>query len=93
MSTMTYPLAMPEELMAKARDVATSAGVSVADAMRLGLEEGLPVVKQKLGKKPFPFDAKPMTAADAKRCYATPDPEWDAVEAAMCRHPGPEPED
>jgi hypothetical protein len=80
MKTDTYPLAMPEELLNEVRIVARETGLSLADAMRQSMKLGLPTLRQRLSRGPI----KPMTRKEAKEAYA-PDPEWDALEAAMTK--------
>jgi hypothetical protein len=64
------------------RKVAKETGLSVADAMRQSMKLGLPRLREKLGAQ----IVKPFTAAEARQAFA-PDPEWDALAAAMAQLP------
>ena len=78
MKNETYPLALPPDLLGEARQTAKAAGLSLADAMRQSLKLGLPKLREQLAS-PSP---KPFTPEEAREAVA-PDPEWDAVTAAM----------
>jgi len=84
MKSETYPLAMPRELLAEVRKTAKKTGLSVADAMRQSMKLGLPRLREQLAPKGQPL--KPLSRAEARQAFA-PDPEWDALEAAMARLP------
>ena len=82
MKNETYPLTLPLDLLRELRQTAQTAGVSLADAMRQSLELGLPKLKEQLVKPGL----RPFTPEEAKEAFA-PDPEWDAVTAALSRLP------
>ena len=87
MKNATYPLAIPEELLAEVRETSIETGLSMADAMRQSMRLGLPKLRRRLarGKSPA-LPLKPFTRAEAKRAFG-PDREWDALENAMARRP------
>jgi hypothetical protein len=62
----------------EARQTAKAAGLSLADAMRQSLKLGLPKLREQLATQ----SPKPFTPEEAREAFA-PDPEWDAVTAAM----------
>jgi len=78
MKNETYPLVLPPDLFGEARQTANEAGLSLADAMRQSLKLGLPKLREQLSAQ----SPKPFTPEDAREAFA-PDPEWDAVTAAM----------
>jgi hypothetical protein len=78
MKSETYPLALPPDLLGEARQTAKAAGLSLADAMRQSLKLGLPKLREQLAAQAL----KPFTPAEVREAFA-PDPEWDAVTAAM----------
>ena len=82
MKTETYPLALPPALLGEVRQTAKVTGLSLADAIRQSLELGLPKLREQLAT----LSLKPFTSEEAKEAFA-PDPEWDAVTAAMSRLP------
>ena len=82
MKSETYPLAVPPDLLGEVRKVAKDTGLSVADAMRQSMKLGLPQLREKLGAQIL----KPFTPAEARQAFA-PDPEWDALTAAMAQLP------
>jgi hypothetical protein len=87
MKNETYPLAMPPELLGELRETAQETGLSVADAMRQSIKLGLPKLRQQLSA----VKAGPLTPEEARRAFA-PNPDWDALEAAMAGRPVPPPE-
>jgi hypothetical protein len=82
MKTNTYPLAVPSDLLKDLRKAAQQTGLSMADTMRQSMKLGLPGLVTRLSPDPRK-NLKPFTAAESKRCFATPDPEFDAL-AAHC---------
>jgi hypothetical protein len=82
MKSETYPLALPSDLLGEVRRTAKETGLSLADAMRQSLKLGLPKLREQLATPSF----KPFSAEEAAEAFA-PDPEWDAVTAAMSRLP------
>lgn len=88
MKKETYPLALPSDLLSELRETAQATGLSVADAMRQSMKLGLPKLRDQLSPRKVP----PLTAEEARQAFA-PDPEWDALEAAMTSRPVPPPED
>ena len=82
MKNETYPLSLPPDLLGEARQTAKKAGLSLADALQQSLKLGLPKLREQLAT-PAP---KPFTPEEAREAFA-PDPEWDAVTAAMSRLP------
>jgi len=83
MKSETYPLSMPPELLGECRKTAKQTGLSVADAMRQSMKLGLPKLREQLART---AEVKPFTAAESRQAF-DPDPEWDALEAAMARQP------
>lgn len=82
MKSETYPLSLPPNLLVEIRQTAQTAGLSLADAMRQSLELGLPRLREQLATPAL----RPFTREEAEDAFA-PDPEWDAVTAAMSRLP------
>ena len=78
MKSETYPLALPPDLLGEARQTAKEAGLSLAEAMRQSVELGLPKLRERLAARAL----TPFTPEEARVAFA-PDPEWDAVTAAM----------
>ena len=78
MKNETYPLVLSPDLLGEARQTAKEAGLSLADAIRQSLKLGLPKLREQLSAQ----SPKPFTPEDAREAFA-PDPEWDAVTAAM----------
>ena len=62
----------------EARQTAKEAGLSLAEAMRQSVELGLPKLRERLAARAL----TPFTPEEARVAFA-PDPEWDAVTAAM----------
>ncbi len=89
MATTPYPIAMPEELLAEVRRAARETGLSQADVIRQSVKAGLGKVRKQFQTPP---KLRPFTKAEACRAFA-PDPEWDALEAAMTSRVRPPPED
>lgn len=48
---ITYPLAMPDNLMEDVKQAAQESGISAADAMRQAIRLGLPRLRQGLSKE------------------------------------------
>lgn len=74
---------MPADLLTEVRTAAKETGLSVADAMRQSMKLGLPKLREKLARSQ---SLKPFSAVEAREAFA-PDPEWDALAAAMARLP------
>lgn len=89
MKTTSYPLAVPEDLLAEVRETAAATGLSLAAAMRQSMRLGLPRLREQLAPS---VALKPFTKAEAKRAFG-PDPEGDAVAARLAGRRRPEPED
>jgi hypothetical protein len=92
MKTNTYPLAVPSDLLKDLRKAAQQTGLSMADTMRQSMKLGLPGLVTRLSPDPVK-NLKPFTAAESKRCFATPDPEFDALAAHCASLPVPIPEE
>ena len=84
MKNETFPLVLSPDLLGEARQTAKEVGLSLADALRQSLKLGLPKLREQLAT-PSP---KPFTPEEVRDAFA-PDPEWDAVTAAMSRLPIP----
>ena len=78
MKSASYPLAIPEDLLSDVRSAAQETGLSMADAMRQSIRLGLPKLREQLSAS---ARVKPLTAEESRLCYATPNPEFDALEA------------
>jgi hypothetical protein len=89
MKSDTYPLAMPADLIGEVRQAAQATGLSMADTMRQSIRLGLPKLKEQLATNQL----KPFTKEECRRAFKTPDPEFDAIAAAMVRLPMPVPEE
>jgi hypothetical protein len=92
MKSNTYPLAVPPELLKDLRKAARQTGLSVADTMRQSMKLGLPGLVERLSPDPLK-NLKPFTAQESRRCFATPDPEFDALAAHCAALPAPIPEE
>jgi hypothetical protein len=79
MRSETYPLALPKDLLDEVRKTAKETGLSMADTMRQCIKLGMPKLKAELQ------GLKPLTLEEAQRIYGQPDPEWDALTAAMVK--------
>ena len=51
MSTITYPLGLPEELMEEVKRTAADTHLSMADAMRQAIQFGLPKVREGVSRE------------------------------------------
>jgi hypothetical protein len=78
MKNETYPLVLSPDLLGEARQTAKEVGLSLADALRQSLKLGLPKLREQLATPP----PKAFTPEEVREAFA-PDPEWDAVTAAM----------
>jgi hypothetical protein len=78
MKSDTYPLAMPNDLLAEVRRTAKATGLSMADAMRQSMKLGLPRLREQLSAAPL----KPFTPKEIKAAFKR-DKEWEAFESAM----------
>ena len=78
MKNETYSLVLPPDLLGEARQTAKAAGLPLADTLRQSLKLGLPKLREQSATK----SPKPFTPKEAREAFA-PDPEWDAVAAAM----------
>ncbi|PWU15409.1 MAG: hypothetical protein C5B50_15480 [Verrucomicrobia bacterium] len=78
---------MPDDLLREVRRAAKETGLSLADAMRQSMKLGLPKLTEQLSRKAL----KPMTPEECRQCWEVPNPEFDALEAAMARRPPPPP--
>lgn len=89
MKTETYPLAMPKDLLERVRRTAKVTGLSLADAMRQSMKLGLPRLEEQLSTGKI----EPMTPAECRECWATPDPEFDPIATHCASLPKPPPEE
>jgi hypothetical protein len=92
MKTSTYPLAVPTDLLRDLRKASQQTGLSMADTMRQSMKLGLPGLVTRLSPDPVK-NLKPFTAAESRRCFETPDPEFDALAAHCATLPVPIPEE
>ncbi len=92
MKTNTYPLAVPSGLLREVRKAARKTGLSMADTMRQSIRLGLPNLVQQLTPDPIK-NLKPFTAEESRRCFETPNPEFDALSAHCASLPVPIPEE
>jgi hypothetical protein len=77
MSMTTYPLPLPKELMDEVKRTAKETGLSMADAMRLGLQRGLPQVRRALSRE----EDFPEALADTwEKLGPAPRVNYDAIE-------------
>jgi hypothetical protein len=89
MKTGTYPLAVPTDLLSELRETARETGLSVADTMRQSMKLGLPKLREQLSSRSL----KPLTSAECRECWQTPDPEFDRLAAHCAGLPVSEPEE
>jgi hypothetical protein len=82
MKTVSYPLAVPPDLLKDLRKAAQQTGLSIADTMRQSMRIGLPGLVERLAVDPL-RTLKPFTAEESRRCFAIQAPEFDAL-AAHC---------
>jgi hypothetical protein len=92
MKTNTYPLAVPHDLLKDLRKAAQQTGLSMADTMRQSMKLGLPGLVERLSPDPLK-NLKPLTPAESRGCFATPDPEFDALAMHCAALPVPMPEE
>jgi hypothetical protein len=92
MKTNTYPLAVPSDLLREVRKAAQKTGLSMADTMRQSIKLGLPNLVEQLSPDFFK-SLKPFTAEETRRCFETPNPEFDALSAHCSSLPVPLPEE
>ena len=88
MPNAPYPLALPNDLMAKVSAAASDTGLSKADVMRRSMKLGLPKLRKQFAAARGP---KPFTKAESRQAFG-PDPEWERLEGAMARRALPKPE-
>jgi hypothetical protein len=88
MKTDTYPLAVPPDLLGEVRQASRDLGLSMADIMRQSMKLGLPKLRDQLSPK----NLKPMSKAEARRCYRQPNREFDALEHHLASLPSPPPD-
>jgi hypothetical protein len=88
MAIETYPLTIPEDLLGEVRKAAEQAHLSMADAMRQSIRLGLPRLLNELNG----HSVKPLTEEESRRCWQTPNAEFDALESHMALLPVPRPE-
>jgi hypothetical protein len=91
MKSNTYPLAVPADLLKEVRKAAQKTGLSMADTMRQSIKIGLPDLVERLSSDLLK-NLKPFTPEESRRCFATPDPEFDALAAHCAALPAPIPE-
>jgi hypothetical protein len=87
MKSETYPLSLPPDLLGEVRETAKETGLSLADAMRQSLKLGLPKLREQLAPQ---TGLKPFTKEEAAKAFG-PDPEFDALYAAMVKRGHQEP--
>jgi hypothetical protein len=92
MKTNTYPLAVPPDLLKDLRKAARQTGLSMADTMRQSMKLGLPDLVERLSPDPLK-NLKPFTPEESRRCFATANPEFDALAAHCAAMPVPIPEE
>jgi hypothetical protein len=92
MKTNTYPLAVPADLLKEVRKTAQKTGLSMADTMRQSIKLGLPTLVDQLTPDPLK-SLKPFTAEESRRCFQTPNSEFDALSAHCASLPVPIPEE
>ena len=85
MKNQTDRLMLPADLLGQLRRTARETGLSLADATRRSIQLGLPGLRRELASRDA-TQFRPFTRAEARQAFA-PDPEWDALEAAMARLP------
>lgn len=81
MSTVSFPLAMPRDLLEEVRTAARDTGLSQQDVVRQSLKAGLPKVRERFAAPP---KLKPFSKKEVKRIFG-PDPEWDPIEERIVR--------
>lgn len=89
MKTTSYPLAVPDDLLAEIRETAAATGLSLAAAMRQSMKLGLPKLREQLAPT---SPLKPFTPAEARRAFTT-DPEADPTATRLARRRRPEPQE
>ena len=82
MKSVTYPLAMPSDLLTEVRRTAKATGLSMADAMRQSMRLGLPRLREQLAAGSL----KPFTQTEIKAAFKK-DQEWEAFESAITNIP------
>lgn len=85
MKSETFPLNMPADLLRLVRRAAKRTGLSMADTMRQSIKLGLPKLEQQLSIEEQLKELKPMSKEECRQAWEAPDPEWDALEAAMTK--------
>ncbi len=91
MKSDTYPLAVPPDLLGEVRQASQDLGLSMADIMRQSMKLGLPKLREQLCPDPL-NNVKPMSKAEARRCYGRPNAEFDALEHHVAELPSPPPD-
>ena len=76
MKSVTFPLAMPEDLYGQVKRTAEKTRLSMADALCESIALGLPALEQKLSAS----ELKPLTKEEARLGYEVPNEEFDALE-------------
>ena len=96
MRNPTYPLTLPPDLLKEIRRTAKETGLSLAEAMRQSIKLGAPKLREDLAPRKdnsILAGIKPLTKAEAHRCWGKPNPEFDALEHHCASLPVPLPED
>jgi hypothetical protein len=91
MKTDTYPLAVPADLLGEVRQASQDLGLSMADIMRQSMKLGLPKLREHLSPDSL-RNLKPLSKAEARRCYRQPNREFDALEHHLASLPSPPPD-
>jgi len=77
MSSRTYPIAIPPDLLGEIRRTAKETGLSLADAMRQSMRLGLPKLREQLSVQEV---LKPFSEEESRLAFETPNPEFDGLE-------------
>ena len=85
MKTETFPLAMPEDLMAEVRRTAKATGLSLSDAMRQGIRFGLVRVREELSERVTNVDPLPRTYLD--QLYREREDDLDSIRQFIAAQP------
>jgi hypothetical protein len=79
MKTASYSLAVPPDLLREVRQASQDLGLSMADIMRQSMKLGLPKLREQSSTDPLK-NLKPLSKAEARRCYQKPNREFDPLE-------------
>lgn len=78
MKSITYPLAISEELYKEIQETAKQTRLSYAEAIRQSLALGIPTLRERLGAERI-TNVSPLPEAEARALYALPEDDAESI--------------